>query len=350
MHITPGGLNLRTNDLLRHDNSSSYCLDVLKNSKGHIVGRFDTDEILTDSGIIDLFNYTTSEVDEVLALKSDGLYKLEIGETSELNKVKMHGNDDTVLSQKCRPVIINGIMYFIHDGIPLMRYDGRILSRAGSPKTGFAVRNSVDLSDQYKIRLYSVRIESDGTENWSDFEEKCLGFKPDGDEFQDVRIDIDRPSVDHYGAEGNRIIQSINGDLSPVQQARVQLGLYHEAGNDITTFFGITEETRTDLKHQNLLRYPGHGSQMRLYQKRGDFLNYPDYSRPFQRRVSSLYAGGEFDNSAGAVGDRMYSIGFHKFFQPTHFAGQSYGSQPARIVFKFAGTVGNIHIMKSTGA
>lgn len=133
----PRGLNLRQNVIERPFNSCQDVRNLEYTSRGELDLRWGYEQVLTDSDIIDLFEYVGSPDDpnrgSLYALKSDGLYKLESGSLVAVPEGNVSGQPTWTAQTK--PVEYNKVLYWNDpDGVAdLWKFDGYSSYRAGVP-------------------------------------------------------------------------------------------------------------------------------------------------------------------------------------------------------------------------
>ncbi len=159
------GLNLRNSDITRSPEYASSTLNVEKNSKGEIIKRWGSDLVLTNSGIIDLFEYVGVNRLELIALKSDGLYKLSGG---TLVKIPMPTTGTYSWSEKTTITEYNNCLYLPDPSGKenLWKYDGYEFYRAGCPEPSVTLTGSVGTGKYWRIFISYQDPNGNITQSW----------------------------------------------------------------------------------------------------------------------------------------------------------------------------------------
>jgi hypothetical protein len=152
----PKGLNLRQSVIQRPADTAQDLRNLEYTSKGELDLRWGYEAVGSNSGILDLFEYVGAPNDpnrgSLLALKSDGLYKLN-GTTLE---AVPKGYANTVnWTAKTKPVEYNKVLYWNDpDGlIDLWKFDGFSSYRAGVPKPNFTQVSTTGTSYYFRFIL-----------------------------------------------------------------------------------------------------------------------------------------------------------------------------------------------------
>ena len=167
------GLNLRDSDINRPPDFARDIRNVEKNSRGELELRWGYEEVLADTGIIDLFEYVGAEDDpdrgSLLALKSDGLYRLESGALVALP----NGNSSTnpTWTAQTKPVEYNKVLYWNDPSfsVDLWKFDGYSTYRAGVPKPNFTQVSTTGTSFYFRFILVFYDVQGNAT--YGDFQQ-----------------------------------------------------------------------------------------------------------------------------------------------------------------------------------
>lgn len=161
------GLNTRTNNMFKPSDFATDCRNVHLDGEGRLVKRFGYDLLSAESGFIQLFSYADRKLKQkfLLGLKSDGLYKWN-GTTWDLQPF---GFDEVrrpiSFDNKVNYTVFDGVLYFVDPEKvnPMMKYDGRIVSRAGFPQptTQVTFSGSFPSRDIYYCAIIETRDEQD---------------------------------------------------------------------------------------------------------------------------------------------------------------------------------------------
>jgi len=168
------GLNLRDSDINRPPDFARDLRNVEKNSKGEIVLRWGYEEVLSDTDIIDLFEYVGAEDDpdrgSLLALKSDGLYRLEGSSLVALPQGNTAGQPTWTAQTK--PVEYNKVLYWNDPdfNVDLWKFDGYSTYRAGVPKPKVSNPSYSGTAGTYYFRVILKLYDPQGNVTYSDFE------------------------------------------------------------------------------------------------------------------------------------------------------------------------------------
>jgi hypothetical protein len=167
------GLNLRQSEINRPAEYAQDLRNVEKNSKGEIILRWGYEKVLDDPNIIDLFEYVGAEDDPnrgvLLALKADGIYRLESGTLVKIPEGNVGGAP--VWSQQTKPVEYNKVLYWNDPSgeYDLWKFDGYSQYRAGVPRIGISGSPTyTGTAGTHYFRVILKYYDTQGNVTWSD--------------------------------------------------------------------------------------------------------------------------------------------------------------------------------------
>lgn len=167
--IVPKGLFLRNPKTVRDSSYALDCRNVEKNFEGELRKRWGYDKVLDTTGIIDLWEYVGAGKFELIALKSDGIYRLE---GSSFVKIPNMSGYTPTWSEKTRPVEYNKCLYWTDPTGKeyLWKYDGYRMYRAGVPApTASTVSIIPGGAGTYYYRINYLFRDINDNYIWSDF-------------------------------------------------------------------------------------------------------------------------------------------------------------------------------------
>lgn len=154
----PRGLNLRQSVIKRPADTAQDIRNLEYTSKGELDLRWGYEQVGSNSGILDLFEYVGSPDDpnrgSLLALKSDGLYKLN-GTTLEALPIGNRSASQPTWTAKTKPKEYNKVLYWNDpDGeVNLWKFDGYATYRAGVPKPNFTQLSTTGTAYYFRFIL-----------------------------------------------------------------------------------------------------------------------------------------------------------------------------------------------------
>jgi hypothetical protein len=179
---SPKGLNLRQSAINADSNYARDVRNIEHTGNGDLILRWGYDKVLTEAGILDLFEYVGKEGRNGLyALKADGLYSwngtalipVRLGNLSTIGDAPSASPTQPTWSVQTKPVEYNRCLYWTDPtfGTYLWKYDGHYSYRAGVQKP--QVTTAAGSGSNYFRVMIGFR-DIQGNVTYGDYEEFAL--------------------------------------------------------------------------------------------------------------------------------------------------------------------------------
>jgi hypothetical protein len=168
-YLNFGGIDLRSNNLLRPNNKASDAKNVCLDHGKNLIKRFGFDlKDNTASNYKDIVYY--GEGDKLICVDAIGLREWNTV-TENWDAIKFHGATGQPYTVPCSFAEYNGVLYIADPALNnwIMKYDGNAFYRAGMPRVHYTAALTVGGGSTLYIRAMYQTRDKQGNSIWGDY-------------------------------------------------------------------------------------------------------------------------------------------------------------------------------------